>query len=128
MVETIQSVDRKLCCSCNKDVTQGKRMKDREGKYWCLECGIADQLKKGGASGASMCPECDRPTAMLDLVKHGTRYICNECHHAISAIESRKMTGSAALKDPAKRIRLALAVLMLAASAALITSFYMGII
>ncbi len=41
----------KLCCKCGRDVTTAKRMKDREGKYWCLPCGTADQKQKSVAVG-----------------------------------------------------------------------------
>jgi hypothetical protein len=40
----------KKCVNCHKDVTNGKRMKDSSGRYWCVSCGTADQKKKAGAS------------------------------------------------------------------------------
>lgn len=42
----------KRCISCGKDVAQSKRMKDSQGRYWCVDCGVADQRKKGKASGS----------------------------------------------------------------------------
>ena len=51
MVASASSV-AKRCISCGKDVAQSKRMKDSQGRYWCVDCGMADQRKKAKGSGS----------------------------------------------------------------------------
>jgi len=48
------TLSAKKCVNCHKDVTHAKRMKDSSGRYWCVNCGTADQKKKAAASGGNM--------------------------------------------------------------------------
>ena len=43
---TTASTVAKRCVACGKDVAGAKRMKDSQGRYWCVDCGMADQRKK----------------------------------------------------------------------------------
>jgi len=60
-------------------------MKDSKGKYWCIECGKADQAKKGvsssssSSSSGSVCPDCLQSFPPVQLIKHGNKYICQGC-------------------------------------------------
>jgi predicted RNA-binding Zn-ribbon protein involved in translation (DUF1610 family) len=36
----------KRCVACGRDVAGTKRMKDSQGRYWCVDCGEADLKKK----------------------------------------------------------------------------------
>src|SRR5690349_3770179 len=52
----------KVCVNCGADVTQAKRLKDKEGNYWCAACGIEDSRRKKEAAikaggGAVVCPD-----------------------------------------------------------------------
>jgi hypothetical protein len=44
------SASVKRCVACGRDVAGTKRMKDSQGRYWCVNCGEADLAKK--AKGA----------------------------------------------------------------------------
>jgi formylmethanofuran dehydrogenase subunit E len=68
----------KLCCKCGKDVTHVGRMKDSEGRYWCIDCGAKDEERRGEHSGGS-CHSCGEPFGKPQLVKlHGKSY-CHKC-------------------------------------------------
>ncbi len=70
----------KRCVNCNKDVTSDKRMKDSSGKYWCVKCGEADQLKKG-QTGTS-CGNCGDRYPAGKLTKFGASKLCPTCYKA----------------------------------------------
>ncbi len=40
-----KTVIAKVCCECGRDVTHQPRMKDADGKYWCIPCGESDRAK-----------------------------------------------------------------------------------
>jgi hypothetical protein len=69
----------KICCVCGADVSGKRRMKDGTGRYWCYECGAADQLKRG--TGMVMtCPRCQKQYPPIQMVKEGEDYLCRACH------------------------------------------------
>ncbi len=71
---------KKTCCICGKDVTGRKRMKDREGKYFCIECGTADSAKK--RITRTPCGGCEKHFPISDMYKMGGVYLCNNCRVA----------------------------------------------
>ena len=73
------SEGHKLCCKCGADVTHAKRMKDHLRRYWCYECGAADQLKRG-AGLALKCPDCNHHFPPTKMLKHRDEYVCETCH------------------------------------------------
>ena len=68
----------KRCVNCNKDVSNDKRMKDSSGKYWCLKCGEADQMKKG-QTGVP-CGSCADRYPAAKLTKYGSAKLCPTCY------------------------------------------------
>jgi hypothetical protein len=73
------SAGHKFCCKCGADVTHAKRMKDHLHRYWCYDCGAADQLKRG-AGLALKCPDCNHHFPPTKMLKHGEEYVCEACH------------------------------------------------
>ncbi len=74
----------KLCVACGKNVAGRKRMKDSAGRYWCIECGKADQAKKvamglAGAGGGTTCGGCGENFSASQLTKWGNASLCNKC-------------------------------------------------
>src|SRR5260221_14516720 len=69
---------RKLCVTCGRDVTGQPRMKDHNGKYWCMNCGKADQHKHRFDAGGNcfMCGESFTKTQLTEL--DGQR-LCRGC-------------------------------------------------
>jgi hypothetical protein len=61
-------------------------MKDHAGRYWCYECGAADQMKKGKAMSIA-CHDCKRNLPPAQVLKHGNDYVCKDC------LEQRKLHG-----------------------------------
>ena len=43
----------KRCVACGRDVAGTKRMKDSQGRYWCVDCGEADLKKKAKTSASA---------------------------------------------------------------------------
>jgi hypothetical protein len=67
----------KRCVNCHKDVSNGKRMKDSSGRYWCVDCGTADQRKKG--AGGELCGGCGERFPAAKLSKYGASKLCAGC-------------------------------------------------
>lgn len=75
----------KACVSCGKQVNGQKRMKDSQGRYWCIECGTEDQRKKMMSSGGgSQCGGCAETFPAHQLSKWGTRLLCTNCSRSQS--------------------------------------------
>ena len=89
------SEGHKLCCKCGADVTRAKRMKDHLQRYWCYDCGAADQLKRG--SGLALkCPDCNHHFPPTKMLKHREEYVCETCHDARVKRKRRGGAGSGA--------------------------------
>ena len=43
----------KRCVACGRDVATTKRMKDSQGRYWCVDCGEADLAEKAKSAKKS---------------------------------------------------------------------------
>jgi hypothetical protein len=71
----------KSCVSCGKNLNGQKRMKDSQGRYWCMECGAEDQRKKliAGSGGANACSACGQTFPGHLLSKWGSRQLCPGC-------------------------------------------------
>jgi DNA-directed RNA polymerase subunit RPC12/RpoP len=69
----------KRCVACGKDVSQGKRMKDSQGRYWCVDCGAADQRKKASVGGGVACSACGKSVGAGQISKWGNAMLCAAC-------------------------------------------------
>jgi hypothetical protein len=70
----------KSCVQCGKNLNGQKRMKDSQGRYWCMECGTEDQKKKMGASaGANVCSGCGETFPAHQLAVWGSKRLCAKC-------------------------------------------------
>jgi hypothetical protein len=116
------SVGHKLCCKCGADVTHAKRMKDHVGRYWCYECGAADQLKRG-AGLALRCPDCQKHFPPTKMLKHGEAYLCEDCH-AERATPKRMF---AAAGSGAVTAKVLLALLMVGVGALMIAAYVLDL-
>jgi hypothetical protein len=73
----------KTCVACGKSLNGQKRMKDSQGRYWCLDCGTEDQRKKLVASGGgNQCSACGDTFPGHQLSKFGNRRLCPGCARA----------------------------------------------
>jgi len=84
---------KKACCECGIDVSGRKRMKDSQGRYWCYECGTADQMRKGKGSNGSLCPDCSQMFPPVKLMKHENQYVCPDCYE-MRIVRERERAGS----------------------------------
>jgi hypothetical protein len=72
----------KTCVQCGKNLNGQKRMKDSQGRYWCLECGEADQKKKAASAaavGANICSGCGDTFPAHQLQAWGSKRLCPKC-------------------------------------------------
>ncbi len=72
----------KVCVACGKSVNGQKRMKDSQGRYWCMECGAEDKKKKQSVLGGNMCTACGQMFPAHQLSKWGSRMLCTTCTKA----------------------------------------------
>ncbi len=77
-MSTQTSSRTKVCCKCGRDVTTAKRMKDSEGRYWCVPCGETDQRRKGLAGGG-ICAGCGESSGATHMTEFGGMPYCDKC-------------------------------------------------
>lgn len=92
----------KICCVCGENVAGKPRMKDKEGRYWCYECGMADTQRKRQLESAAVgrtsnessvaarvetvqCPDCQQTFMPGDLSDFEGKHLCAGC------IQKRRM-------------------------------------
>ncbi|MFN4242661.1 MAG: hypothetical protein ACK4PI_05440 [Tepidisphaerales bacterium] len=115
----------KRCVKCQKDVTHDKRMKDSQGKYWCIACGTEDQKRKHSSKVA--CTECRGMFAPTEVETVDGAIVCVRC------LAVRGHPGAAAMSEQAaeerkRKLKLALALTTFAAGISLIVLFYLEVI
>ncbi len=76
---TETSMGLKACCECGADVAGQPRMKDSQGRYWCVPCGEADQKKRAIASPTAPCDGCHQQFAKGKLDPLGGHFYCKAC-------------------------------------------------
>jgi len=74
----------KVCVNCGADLTNAKRLKDKEGNYWCQTCGIEDHRRKKEAAikaggGVVVCPDCCGRFPRDKMHRAGADMICEAC-------------------------------------------------
>ena len=79
------AVAQKVCCACGKIVSGRKRMRDSEGRYWCIPCGKADEEKKQKAiAGVASCGGCFKPFPLKKLKEYGEASYCPACYRKVN--------------------------------------------
>ena len=79
------AVAQKVCCSCGTVVSGKKRMRDSEGRYWCIPCGKADEAKKAKAiAGVASCAGCYKPFPVKKLKDYGEGSYCPACYRKVN--------------------------------------------
>ena len=79
----------KHCCNGGKTVAGQKRMKDSQGRYWCVPCGQADQRKKGGGGGGgsssqTTCAGCGGTFPARKLQEYARQSYCKRCFNKLT--------------------------------------------
>jgi hypothetical protein len=59
-------------------VTGAQRMRDSQGKYWCIACGEADQRKKKGSDGV-VCAGCSKTFPPSEMTAISLLPYCTKC-------------------------------------------------
>jgi hypothetical protein len=73
-----KTVITKVCRECGKDVTHQPRMKDSDGKYWCIACGEADHARKHQPAGN--CADCHMRWPVDMLKSLDGLQLCEGCY------------------------------------------------
>jgi hypothetical protein len=94
-MSTETSTGMKSCCACGADVAGQPRMKDSQGRYWCVACGEADQKKKAIASPTAPCAGCHQAFAKGKLEKLGEHFFCKACLKKRSKVGGSRVTPAA---------------------------------
>src|SRR5687767_7350054 len=68
----------KICCKCGVDVAGKKRVKDRQGNYWCADCSRADEKRKRLVEGG-ICAGCGEHFFGPGLTLIGDNTYCKKC-------------------------------------------------
>jgi hypothetical protein len=76
---SIASAGIKACCACGTDVAGQARMKDSQGRYWCMPCGQADERRKLAAATHLNCAACHKLFPKGKLDKDGDHWFCKAC-------------------------------------------------
>ena len=82
----------KMCCKCGRDVTAAPRMKDKEGKYWCVPCGEADRRHQMHAN-LGICEGCGESFGKGQLLELAGETLCPRCR-------KRKYSHAHGVKSP----------------------------
>ncbi len=93
-------------------------MKDSSGRYWCVDCGTADQLKKGTLG--EPCAGCQEPFPAAKLAKFGAARMCKQCISARTKGPGlfESLRGGGGGGDTAKTIKMLVVLALLAIVAA----------
>jgi hypothetical protein len=96
--------NRKICCACGKDVAHEERFKDRQGYYWCMDCGVQENRVKhtiGHAPDAAACPDCTKSFPQDQLVAFERLRLCAECADKRQKHAAREAARKAAVAQEA---------------------------
>lgn len=76
----------KVCCQCSEPLAGKKRMKDHEGRYWCMDCGERDRQKRLQTIKApgDLCAACHQKFPENKLQKWGHMLYCPKCYKRVS--------------------------------------------
>ena len=82
----------KICVVCGANVAGKPRLKDKQGQYFCIECGEADSERKHAVG--TPCTDCKKkfPDAQLHL--HKGEQVCEAClakRHTAERDAARKL-------------------------------------
>ena len=75
---TAGTVKKKICVKCGRDVTGAPRMKDHDGRYWCVPCGEADRRHQAHALGG-ICEGCGESFSKTLLLDIAGQSLCPTC-------------------------------------------------
>jgi hypothetical protein len=110
----------KVCTACGADVTGKPRMKDSQGKYWCIPCGEEDRRKKGkGDSVETGCPSCKKMVPAVTLMKLDGRFVCPPCYKKAQSVKGSSGGSGEAAAGGANKAKLVMAVGFIVAAVAL---------
>jgi hypothetical protein len=71
------AVIEKICVVCGENVAGRPRLKDREGRYFCIACGEADSERKH--SVGTPCTDCKKKFPDNQLQLHNEQPVCEAC-------------------------------------------------
>ena len=91
--ETVDgAVVEKICVVCGANVAGKPRLKDKQGQYFCIECGEADSERKH--SVGTPCTDCKKKFPDKELHQHNGEPVCEAClakRHTAERDHSRRM-------------------------------------
>lgn len=92
---------QKICCACGKDVAHEERYKDRNGHYWCMDCGVQEHRTKHTLShpaDTAACADCSEAFEPSKLIDHENVKLCPGCVEKRVKAAERETSRQAARK------------------------------
>lgn len=126
---------QKICVSCGKDVAHEERYKDRNGHYWCMDCGVSEHRSKHKLAlpaDSTPCADCSEQFEPAKLVDHDNLKLCPTClEKRLKAAEreahrqaARKAALAQEIIDEEKRRRRMLIIAGIVAAVAVLCALY----
>ena len=69
---------KKICFKCGVEVTGKPRIKDEEGRYYCVPCGQAEEMQRMHVK-AGICEGCGESFSKSQLMLIGGKQLCTRC-------------------------------------------------
>jgi predicted RNA-binding Zn-ribbon protein involved in translation (DUF1610 family) len=95
----------KVCIKCGTDLAGKRRAKDREGNYWCYDCGKKDEVRRHRESlggPVATCSRCSKEVAVINMLSIDGKFVCPRCvrdeREAKNKVEARVSRINSALK------------------------------
>ena len=126
---------QKICCACGKDVAHEERYKDRNGHYWCMDCGVQEHRSKHKLShpaDTAPCADCNEQLDPSKLIDHEGVKLCPGCIEKRLKAAEREAARQAARKaamaqeiiDAERRRKRTMTIAVIAAAVAVLWMVY----
>ena len=78
MSAPVTTMGKKFCFKCSQEVTNGPRVKDEAGNYFCVPCGQAEEIQRVHVKGG-ICGGCGESFSKSQLLVIGGQQLCPRC-------------------------------------------------
>jgi formylmethanofuran dehydrogenase subunit E len=69
---------KKFCTKCGKEVTGAPRIKDEQGRYYCVPCGQEEEMQRMHIK-AGICEGCGESYSKSQLMLIAGKLLCPRC-------------------------------------------------
>jgi hypothetical protein len=101
----------KICVICGANVAGRPRLKDRQGQYFCIECGEADSERKHAVG--TPCTDCKKRFGEKEIHQHNGEPVCDAClmkRHQAERDHARRMRAQHEEEEAARARKIQISV------------------